>query len=217
MITFDHVGTGRSGRLDGELTIAGMADDAVGLLSDLGIDRSHVLGLSMGGMVGQEVALRHPRLVERLVLVGTSPSAGRGVRTPPETMEALGSAWTSGDREHAMRVALEVNVSARHAADPGAVEAWREIAADRPVSLEVLGAQLQAIRGHDALDRLAELEAPTLIMHGTDDRVLPVGNAQLLADAIPGARLELFEGAGHLLYLEEPERAARLVREFLVV
>jgi 3-oxoadipate enol-lactonase len=217
VIAFDHVGTGRSGRLeDGELSIAGLAGDAAGLLAELGIERSHVLGLSMGGMVAQELALRHPELVDRLVLVGSSPSARRGVRTPPETMEALAAAWSSGDRERAMQVGLEVNVSARHAADPEAIAAWREIAAERPVSLAVLGAQLHAIRGHDALDRLAGLDVPTLIMHGSEDRVLPVGNGALLAGAIDGARLEVFEGAGHLLYLEQPEQAARLVLEFLL-
>ena len=108
--------------------------------------------------------------------------------------------------EQAVRVGLEVNCSARYAAEPGVFDTWREMVVDHPVSLPMLMAQLQAIRGHDALDRLAELDIPTLILHGTDDRVLPFGNSQLLLDAISGARLEVFEGAGHLLFLEEPER-----------
>jgi pimeloyl-ACP methyl ester carboxylesterase len=216
VIALDHVGTGRSGRLEGGLTIASMADDAAALLAELGIERAHVIGLSMGGMVAQELALARPELVDRLVLIGTSPSAQRGVRTPPEVMEALGEAWSSGDRERALWVGLEVNVSPAAAADPGIRALWREIAADRPVALQVLAAQLDAVREFDALDRLAALAAPTLVIHGTVDRMLPFDNARLLLDAIPDARLEPFDGAGHLPFLERPGRAAELVIRFLL-
>lgn len=216
LIAFDHLGTGRSGWLESALSIRGMADDGAALLAELEVDRAHVLGLSMGGMVAQALALAHPERVGRLVLMSTSPSASRGVMMPPATLEALSSAWTSGDPERALRTAFEVNVSAEYAARGDALEEWRPIAADHPVSLEVLGAQIAAIRDHDALDDLAQLEPPTLVVHGTDDQVLPVGNADLIAEAVPRARLERFEGIGHLLYLEQPDRAAELVIEFLL-
>ena len=224
VIAFDHVGTGRSQPLDThlqhgtgrDLSIRGMARDAAGLLAALGLERAHVLGLSMGGMVAQALALERAELVERLVLMGTSPSAPRGARTPRESIEALMSAWTSGDPERAIRTGLKVNVSARYAAEPGTLDAWRETAVDHPVGLPVLGAQLEAIRGHDALDDLAEMQMPTLIVHGTDDRILPVGNAHLLAGVIPNAQLELLDGVGHLSYLEQPECVAGLVLEFLL-
>lgn len=216
VIAFDHIGTGRSGPLQGELSIPGMARDAAGVLAELGVERAHVLGLSMGGMIAEALALEQPEVIERLVLMSTSPSAPRGVQTPPETIEALMGAWTSGDPERAIRVGLEINVSPAYAANPGVLEAWRRAAADHPVGLPVLGAQLEAIRGHDPLDDLAGLAVPTLVVHGTEDRFLPAGNADLLAKAIPGARLELIEGAGHLAFLEQPEPVARLVLEFLL-
>jgi 3-oxoadipate enol-lactonase len=217
VIAFDHAGTGRSGPRTGATSIRGFADDAAGLLATLGIERAHVLGLSMGGMIAQELTFEYPELVDRLVLLSTSPSGPQGVLPEREVMEGLVSAHMSGDLQRAVRVSFEANVSPAHAADPEAFDLWCEMAGDRPVTLDVLLAQLQAIAQFDAMPRLPEVTAPTLVVHGTADRMLPVGNASILAAAIPGARLEIVDGAGHLVYLEQPDRLARQVHDFVAV
>jgi pimeloyl-ACP methyl ester carboxylesterase len=210
---YDHRGVGKSSRADAGYSIADLSDDAAGLLGELGLESAHVLGISMGGMVAQELALRHPERVRTLAL-GCTYSGGEGsALSPPEVFQRLSEAWQSGDREHALRTGWEVNVSESFAADDDAYAAFRQAALDLPVPVPVIFGQVQAIGGHDAGARLADIAAPTLVIHGTDDQMLPVANGRMIAERIPGARLEIFDGVGHLFWAEEPERAAGLLRE----
>jgi pimeloyl-ACP methyl ester carboxylesterase len=119
----------------------------------------------------------------------------------------------SGDRERALRVGFELNVSARHAAEPGAYDLFRAMALELPVPVPVILLQLQAITGHDTSERLEGIRAPTLVIHGTEDRMLPFADGERLARLIPGARLERLDGVGHMFWWEEPKRSARLVAE----
>ena len=122
--------------------------------------------------------------------------------------------FMSGDIEGALRAGWEVNVSrAYREAHPEAAERMLEIAAELPGTMEILMAQIQAIAGHNTSARLADIKAPTLIVHGTDDEMLGVSNAHHIARLMPDARLEIFDGVGHLFFWEQPERAAALVRE----
>jgi 3-oxoadipate enol-lactonase len=213
LVAYDHRGVGRSSRVAGPFTLGRLAGDAAGLLDALGIDAAHVVGVSMGGMVAQELTLRHPERVRTLVL-GCSYAGGEGSSlTPPETFERLAGAWTSGDRERALRTAWEVNVSPRFAGEPGAYEAWRAMALALPVPLGVIGLQIQAIFQHDTSARLAEIAAPALVVHGTEDRMLPPANSRAIAERIPGARLVELEGVGHLFWWEQPQRSAALIRD----
>jgi len=119
----------------------------------------------------------------------------------------------SGDRERALRAMWEMNVSAAFAAEAGRYDVFRAMAASAPVAVPVIVLQSQAIVGHDTSARLRDITTPTLVVHGTADRMLPAANAELLAAAIPGARLELLEDVGHLFWWEQPERSAALVRD----
>ena len=213
VIVLDNRGTGRSPRVESDFTLAELADDAVGVLDALGIESAHVLGISMGGMVAQEVVLRHPDRVRTLTL-GCTYMGGEGQRlTPRKVWERLSEAMASGDRERAFRTAFEVNVSERFAASDENYDAWHETASERPVAVKVIMKQVQAIGQHDTSGRLHEITAPTLVLHGTEDQMLPFGNAAAIAEAIPGARLEVFDGVGHLFWVEEPEQAATFIRE----
>ena len=120
---------------------------------------------------------------------------------------------SSGDRERALRVGWEVNVSRRFAADDEQFAEFRRRALEVPANLPTIIAQVQACQVHDTSARLAQVAVPTLVIHGTDDEMLPVDNAELIARAIPGARLEVLDAIGHLFFWEEPERSAELVRE----
>jgi pimeloyl-ACP methyl ester carboxylesterase len=212
VVAYDHRGIGRSDRVDDPFSIADLADDAAGLLDELGWERAHVLGISMGGMVAQELALRHEGRVRTLAL-GCSYCGGPGsALAPPETINKLSAGMLSGDRELAIRTGFEVNVSAAFAAQEGAYEAFRAMAKSLPAPVPVIMLQMQAIAAHDTSARLPSLDVPTLVVHGDEDRMLPVDNGRLMASLIPGARLEVLEGVGHMFWWEQPQRSAELVR-----
>ncbi len=218
VIAYDHRGVGASSRLaDGQVTIPQMAADAAGLLEALGLSSAHVLGISMGGMVAQELALSRPDLISTLTL-GCTYCGGEGSAVAaPEVIQKLSEPMLSGDREAAIRAGWEVNVSPSFAADEQAWQAFREIATQRAVAVPVVMAQMQAIMAHDTRDRLHEIAAPTLVIHGDLDQMLPIANGRLIASLIPGARLEVMEGVGHLFFWERPERSAELIRELAAV
>lgn len=212
VIAYDHRGVGASTRLDGPVTIREMAADAAGLLEALQIDSAHVMGISMGGMIAQELALARPERVHTLTL-GCTYCGGEGSSlTSQAVLQRLTEAMVSGDRERALRVGFDVNVSAAYAADEAAYERFLEIANRRAVAVPVVLAQMQACLAHDTNARLSGLAMPTLVIHGTEDQLLPVDNGRLIASRVPGSRLEMFDGAGHLFFWEQPQRSAELVR-----
>ncbi|HEY3021629.1 MAG TPA: alpha/beta fold hydrolase [Solirubrobacteraceae bacterium] len=213
VVIFDHRGIGRSGRTQPPFSIADLADDAAAVLDEVGWASAHVVGISMGGMVAQELVLRHPERVRTLTLGCTYAGGAGSALTAPAVGERLFGAMSSGDRERALRVGWEVNVSRRFAADDEQYAEFRRRALEVPANLPTIIAQLQACQVHDTSARLAQVAVPTLVVHGTDDEMLPAANAELIAAAIPGARLELLDGIGHLFFWEEPERSAALVRD----
>ena len=124
---------------------------------------------------------------------------------------------SSGDRAFAVRTAWEVNVSAAYdTAHLDAFETFRAIGMARAVPVPVIMAQMQACLAHDTSDRLAQLQVPTLIVHGTADQMIPVANAEIIQRLIPGSRLQILDGVGHL-FLEQPQRSAELVRDHAAV
>jgi len=213
LILFDNRGAGRSGVLEGELTIVDLAQDALGLLDALEIEAAHVVGISMGGMVAQEVALAAPDRVRSLTLGCTFSGGPEARMTDMEVVGILAEALLSGDDERTLRVGYEVMVAAEYGAQEGAYELYSELAGQYRAPIPVLMAQLAAIMGHDTSDRLGEITTPTLVVHGTADRLFHAENGELIARLIPDARLELLEGSGHMFFWEQPERSAQLVRE----
>ncbi len=210
-VAYDHRGIGRSAAWSAPFSLADLAGDAAGLLDALGWESAHVLGISMGGMVSQELALSHPERLRTLTLGCTYAGGPGSSLTAPDVMQALGEAMMSGDRERALRQGYETNVSSAFAADEANYGPFREMALSVPAPLPVIMLQMQAIGGHDTSARLASIVAPTLVVHGTEDRMLGVANGRAIAAAIPGARLELLEGVGHLFWWEQPAVSGALV------
>jgi 3-oxoadipate enol-lactonase len=217
VIAYDHHGVGASTPLDGAITTREMADDAAGLLAALGLDDAHVMGISMGGMIAQELAINHPERIRTLTLGCTYCGGERSALASEADLAVLVEAMGSGDRERALRAGWEINVSRAYAADDGAYAPFRGIAMRRAVELGVIMQQMQACAAHDTNARLPQIAAPTLVIHGTEDRLLPVQNGRLIASRIPGAQLEIFDGVGHLFFWERPERSAELVRAHAAV
>ncbi len=212
LILYDHRGVGASTRLRGPVTIREMAGDAAGLLHALELDSAHVLGISMGSMIAQELALAEPHLLRTLTLGCTYCGGPGSVHTGEQVLTRMGEAIASGVAERIIRASWEANVSPAFAADDDAWARFLEISLRRRVSLEVIVAQTQACVAHDASARLHEIALPTQIVHGTVDQVLPVRNGHIVAESIPGARLELLDGVGHLFFWERPEHSAELLR-----
>jgi pimeloyl-ACP methyl ester carboxylesterase len=214
-VAFDARGCGRSDKPDGDCNIAGLADDAAALLDALSLDSALVYGSSMGGMVAQELVLRHPTRVRALVLGCTTAGAMRGVRPSQETVEAMvRNQSLSGDE------ALEAGWALGYSR--GFIDSNREqlLARSRHSSefaapRESYMRQVLAAAQHDAYDRMHQVQCPVLIIHGSEDLMMPVGNAHLLKERIPHAELAILEGLGHGYNLEGQEQADAIVIDFL--
>jgi pimeloyl-ACP methyl ester carboxylesterase len=205
VITFDHRGIGQSASHAPAYTTEAMADDAVSILDELGLDSVHVYGISLGGMVAQQVALRHPRRVRSVVLGATQPGGRHAVRADAEVltffrrrlrMEAEEAAWASVPFNYGVRFREQ---------HPDRIEqdiAWR---LTQPFSVQAYRAQMFAAALHNCYGRLDRIEAPTLVVHGADDRIIPVENAYLMAERLPNCRLTVLESTGHLYPTEMPE------------
>ena len=212
VVRFDNRGFGESEITPGPYTTAQLARDAAAVLNAVGVESAHVVGISLGGMVAQELVLAFPERVRKLVLCATTPGGPRAVPMPEETV-ALMRSQPHLDPTEALRLFVLNALSP----DPPA-ELVEEIVAYRAANPpDPAGWRAQALAGaaHDAFGRLAHVRVPTLVVHGTADKVVDARNAPLLAEAIPGARLELFEGVGHLLTWERPDEFTALVEEFL--
>ncbi len=216
-IAYDHRGVGHSSRMEEPFTIAQLAADAAGLLAALEIESAHVLGISMGGMVAQELALAHPQRVRTLALGCTYCGGDGSSLAPPATAQRLAESVRSGDREHAVRIGWEITISAPMVDDDDAYAAYLDLCLRRRVAQVVILAQMRAITAHDTSARLSQLAPPTMIVHGTADQLIPVENAHVIAGHLPHARLELLDGVGHRFYWEEPQRSAALVRDHIAV
>lgn len=216
VVTFDHRGIGESTDPDErDFTVGDLARDAVAVLDVLGWDTAHVMGISMGGMVAQELVLSAPERVRSLVL-GCTYCGGSGASLsavgPLRMLQAMELATRTGDVDAALRVAFEVNVSAPFAAEAGRYAAFREASLAVAVPVPVVLRQAKAAFAHDASARLPQVTAPTLVVHGTADQMLGYDNAAVVAGAIPGAELHTLDGVGHLFWWEQPEVTAQLLR-----
>jgi 3-oxoadipate enol-lactonase len=213
VIAFDNRGIGRSRPVTEAFTIAEMAADTVGLLDALEIESAHVLGISMGGMIAQELALAHPGRLRSLTL-GCTYCGGPGSQLmDPADFQGLVEAMASGDRQRVFRAMYELNLSPGFRAEESRFAEFTAMAEAMPAAQETIGFQVQAIAAHDTSGRLPQIETPTLVVHGTVDRVLGYPNGPLVASLIPGARLETLPDVGHMFWWEQPERSAELVRE----
>ena len=215
VIAFDNRGAGQTDAPDTPYTTALMADDAAGLLDALGVDRAHVIGVSMGGMIAQELALRHPARVRSLHL-------GCTLARPDAYMRALVAAWrtlrTSLSREDMLRaVALWLFAPVTYEERPEFVEMVVQTALANPFPQTLVGfvRQSEAILGHDTLERLDAIRCPTLVSVAEDDILVPPRFSRRLAAGIPGAALRVLPGAGHVYFWEQPDAFNRLCLEFL--
>lgn len=214
VVMYDNRGAGRTSAPDRPYSIPQMAQDAVALLDTLGIQKAHVLGLSMGGYIAQELVLAHPERVEKLVLVATAPSIDGFGRNIVRAMIDIRRSNMS--REQIVRATAPLIYSPELQDDEERYERAIAAAVSNPYPQQdhAFIRQAQAILGFDAAARLGQVKHPTLVLCGKDDALVPPRNSEKLAKLIPGATLRLLSG-GHVGIVEYPHEYGSAITEFL--
>jgi 3-oxoadipate enol-lactonase len=211
-IALDNRGVGRSDLSPGPCPIALMASDAAAVLNAAGIESAHLFGVSMGGMITQEFALQYPKRVRSLILGCTAAGGPTAVRAEPEANQMLKTRdkMTAEQAAEAAVPFIYDSATPRERID-------EDLAIRRPwfPRPEAYTAQLQGILGWESYSRLHAIAAPTLVIHGERDRLVPPGNGKLIAERIPGAKLVMIPHASHLFLTDQTEAAHLAVLEFL--
>jgi pimeloyl-ACP methyl ester carboxylesterase len=210
VLFFDNRGIGESDTPPGPYTARQMADDALQVLDEAGVEHAHVLGASLGGMVAQELAVAAPERVDRLVLCCTHPGLAHGFPLPEATVRLFAEAATL-----APEIALRRFVENALGDDPpaGLADELLRRRLENPQDPAAWQAQAAAGTTFEGVD--GPIAAPTLVVSGTADNVVDPRNAGVLVARIPGARLAMLEGRGHLFFWEDAAAFVRIVEEFL--
>jgi pimeloyl-ACP methyl ester carboxylesterase len=214
-IVFDNRGMGLSGRAEVPFTIADLTGDTLGLLDALEVESAHVVGISMGGMIAQELALAHPERIRSLTLGATYCGGPEGTRMDPEDLKMLGAALASGERERILRAMWEINLSPGFREDETRFAEFCAMATALPASRAVTLEQMRACGAHDTSARLTQISVATQVIHGTADRLLRVNNGLQIA-ALLSVQPQLLDDVGHLFWWEHPQRSAELVSEHAI-
>jgi 3-oxoadipate enol-lactonase len=214
LVLVDNRGIGRSAA--GSVSVPAMVGDMLAVLDDIGIGAVHVLGASLGGMIAQDLAIRHPERVDKLVLACTTPGWPFAYPMPPAAVRLIAASRRLppdvAARRHVEHALSAITLEQR----PELVErilARHRSAADDPA---IRRGQVAAGASYVGGLRQRGIRARTLIVHGEADRVVDPRNARLLAARIPGARLVTFPGLGHLFFWEDPAGFAAVVTSFLL-
>jgi 3-oxoadipate enol-lactonase len=212
VIALDNRGTGKSSSGARLWTTATMADDVAAVLDHAGIDAAYVVGISMGGMVAQHVALRHPDRVRGLVLLATSAGMLSGALPEPLALYRLLSIPFGGTRASRNLVRLLLPESKWDRARE-IFRDWPRAMRDDPTPPRTFVAHLFAASTHIVAPRLARIRCPTVVVAGASDTLIPIRNARVLADRIARAELEVIDGAGHAVFADDRDLVRRMVKK----
>jgi pimeloyl-ACP methyl ester carboxylesterase len=215
VIVFDNRGAGRTDKPDAPYSIELFADDTAGLLRALGVPRAHVLGISMGGMIAQELVLRHPAIAQTLTLGCTTAGGKNSLPPPPDAMASLTAPPDGRTDEEIMREGWPFLFTRNY------IDSHRaELEAGIPDLIKfampafAYRRQLEAIFTFNTYERLGEIRTPTLVVTGAEDKLLPAANSQIIAQRIPGARCHLIANSGHLFFNETTDEFLSLFVSF---
>ncbi len=216
VIAMDPRGSGRSDVAPGPYTMQLLAEDCASVLDASGAGAAHVFGTSMGGMIAQHVALLHPRRTRGLVLACTTPGLPHHVLPPEDAIALFMEAADLTDPVAAVRATYPLHYSEDYVAAHDAEIVARTLANEHLRSTAGgRAAQLAAVQGHNTFDRLGEIAAPTLVLHGEKDGIVPVENGRTLAERIPDARLMTWPEGRHIFFAEFAEEVDAAIIAFL--
>jgi pimeloyl-ACP methyl ester carboxylesterase len=216
VLTFDQRGSGQSEKPDMDYSIALLADDTAALMDQVGFASAHIIGVSMGGMIAQELVLRHPQKVRSLVLGCTTPGGPKAVRLGGEALTNAYSTTPMSAEERGKALAEAAFTKGYIEQHPEIIPAMIEARRQRPIDPVALGHRMKAAYAHNTYDRLPQIACPTLVITGKDDALISWENSRILAERIPGAQLVLLEPAGHVFWTEQPEQSLAAILTFLL-
>lgn len=216
VITFDNRGTGQSDKPDAPYSIEMFADDAAGLLDKLNIPRAHIFGVSMGGMIAQEFALRHPVRTATLTLGCTTAGGTHAVAPPPESLKILTAPREGVSPEEVIRRGWPLGYTPKYIAENRAtLEAAIPRLLKHPTPPFAFQRQLEGTYTLKTYDRLPTITAPTLVVTGAEDVLIPAKNSEIIAARIPGAKLHIIPGVGHAFMSEGRVEFLKIFEPFL--
>ena len=211
-VVFDNRGAGRTDKPDGPYSIRQMAQDVNGLLQALNIQRTALLGISMGGMIAQEFAIAYQEKLSYLILGCTTFGGPEAIHASREILNSIQAGPDADEKTRRLQEqALFCDDTIMNHRD--VITAFAETRGRFPIPQRSLALQSAALRGHDAADRLHQIRTPTLVITGIEDRLIPPENSRLLAEKIPGAILKQLPG-GHVFMFEHPDAFNRAVIDF---
>jgi pimeloyl-ACP methyl ester carboxylesterase len=212
VIRLDNRGAGLTGDVPGApYTVQTMAADCLAVLDEAGVAEAHVVGISMGGLMAQELALTVPERVRSLCLLATHPGIAHAVLNP-DAMEMLQKRATMTPAE-----AAEASIPFNYGPSTARERIEQDWAVRFPLAATNDGylAQAMGTAQWSGFDRIPAITTPTLVVHGEIDRLVPLGNGQILADRIPGAELVVVPGANHVLTTDEDEQVNKILLDWL--
>jgi pimeloyl-ACP methyl ester carboxylesterase len=216
VLVFDNRGAGRSDKPAMDYSIPLFAEDTATLMMALKFNPAHVLGVSMGGYIAQELAIRYPEMIQRLILGCTSPGGNRAVLMTPERL-ALFTANKGLTPEQILLKDMDIYFSEGFIREnPVKIREFVEISRRYYQPPEAFLRQFAACQAHDTVDRLNRITHPTLIMTGDDDPLVPPENSRILKELIPQARLEFFPRCRHCFFIEAADLFNQQVLDFLI-
>ncbi len=219
VITFDNRGAGDSDKPAGPYTVPMMAADTAGLLDALGIKGAYVMGHSLGGYIAQELMVTRPDLIGKLILASTNFGGTKVIPITPEAMNVLTD--RSGDPVELVKRGIAIACAPGFAEQqPNVVQELLQYRFTNPVPPAQYAAQVAAGAGTMAYTdeqvdaRMKAIQVPTLILFGEHDRVVPPGNAELMAQKIVGAKIKILPNTGHIFPIEDPAATVSAITEF---
>ncbi len=215
VLTFDQRGSGQSEKPDVEYTMGMIADDTAALMDHVGFSSAHIYGVSMGGMIAQELAIRHATHVRSLVLGCTTPGGPKAVSLEGEAIQSSHSTEELSAEERGKVLAETAFTKGYIQHHPELIPALIEARRKQPLDPVGFAHRMQAVYAHDTYERLAQIACPTLVITGKDDALIAWQNSKLLAEYIPAAELVLLEPAGHVFWVEQPAQSKAAILGFL--
>lgn len=212
VIAFDNRGVGRSDKPDIEYTVSLLASDAYELLRALKVERAHILGISLGGFIAQQLALDHPEIANKLILCSTSHGGPNMILPKGEILQFMAFGAGKETFQRGIELAFSPEYLAKHPEEIAKItERMRRNRQPRYAYLR----QFMAPINFNSEPVLHKLTMPVLVMAGEADCVVPVENSRILANKLPNAKLVTFPNAGHLFFVEQSEEANKIIRDFL--
>jgi pimeloyl-ACP methyl ester carboxylesterase len=216
VILFDNRGTGRSEDPGDNFNFKILAEDVVKMLEKLNITETNLLGISMGGMIAQEIALNFPEKLRKLILCSTYCGGSKSVQPSPEVVKILSKPRSGRPIEEIVDETVPLLYTSDFISNnPGKINEAKENMKEYPISEETYQKQGKAIFSHNTCRKLKEMKVPTLILHGQKDVLIPPKNGEILHNYIPNSELTMFENTGHALFYKEPDKITQRIVDFL--